>query len=287
MYLIAGIVGATQDFLTDFTSNIFDLFNTCCNNAINYVKVSPSDFADGKPWDVVQNLMPTFETVAGSLAALFIMIAFIKSTTDAKEEIVSLQTLTKLFIRIGLVEGLVKLAINICQAIYQCAALLAGVVGADFTDLQLPDSYIDLVNDCDNEITLIGGFISSFLCSIVAAILGMALLFIVYQRIFKCCVIVPFSPMAFSTVTLGGGGAHVATSFIKTVISFAFEAVLIAISLALAAAVIGDNSATFDLSNLGETSQILLYPVVSCFNMGIIVGAVKGADSIVRRAMGV
>ncbi len=136
------------------------------------------------------------------------------------------------------------------------------------------------------------GFGESLLMMILAVIIalviifcGFMLIYTVYFRFLKILVIVPFGALAFSTVSGNRMVSHSAVSYARYFLSIVLEAVTMALAIIVCNAFLNAGLPTF-ASNYADWTKALMYMCELTFSVAMTVGAVKGAQGLTGKALG-
>ena len=247
--------------ILDLLQTVVDFWNDKVSLVFELLGQSPVSFKNGGPWAVVANLEPIFVAVGSSLVVLFFVIGFCSESIDVKEE-VRFETILRMLMRIGIAEWLV----------------------ANNVTLKIPDEQQTIIKDL--------GFGESLLMMILAVInalviifCGFILIYTVYFRFLKILVVVPFGALAFSTVSGNRMVSHSAVSYAKYFLSIVLEAVTMALAIIVCNAFLNAGLPTFT-SDYADWTKALMYMCELTFSVAMTVGAVKGAQSLTSKALG-
>ncbi len=114
---------------------------------------------------------------------------------------------------------------------------------------------------------------------------GFMLIYTVYFRFLKILVVVPFGALAFSTVSGNRMVSHSAVSYAKYFLSIVLEAVTMALAIIVCNAFLNAGLPTFT-SDYADWTKALMYMCELTFSVAMTVGAVKGAQSLTSKALG-
>lgn len=135
-------------------------------------------------------------------------------------------------------------------------------------------------------------FTPSLLMMILAVIIalviifcGFMLIYTVYFRFLKILVVVPFGALAFSTVSGNRMVSHSAVSYAKYFLSIVLEAVTMALAIIVCNAFLNAGLPTFT-SDYADWTKALMYMCELTFSVAMTVGAVKGAQGLTSKALG-
>ena len=169
----------------------------------------------------------------------------------------------------------------ICRQVFTSMAAFGGLISTRYTDLEMADGYVNAVSDA-NIAEAIMGMLVAVIAIIVSLALGGTLLYVMYFRFYRLIIITPIAPIAFSTVAGGSGIAQTAVSYLKALLSFSGEVVLIALALNLSSAIL-NGGFSFGTYTSNTMMKLIIYPAEAILNMAVVVGSVKGAEPLLRR----
>ena len=245
---------------------------------------SPTEFKGGGPWRVISDIEPIFVGVGSSLVVLFFVIGFCSESIDVKEEI-RFETVLRMLMRLGIAEWLVANNVTIMKAFFQSVGTLVGLItNSGTTKLKIPQEQQDIIEGL--------GFGESLLMMILAVIIALVIIFCgfmivytVYFRFLKILVIVPFGAIAFSTTSGNRMVSHTAVTYAKHFLAVLLEAVTMALAIIVCNAFLNAGLPTFT-SDYADWTKALMYMCELTFSVAMTVGAVKGAQSLTSKALG-
>ena len=208
---------------------------------------------------------------------MFFVIGFCSESIDVKEE-VRFETILRMLMRIGIAEWLVANNVTIMKAFFTSAGNLVGLMTqGTTTKLKIPSEQQTIIKDL--------GFGESLLIALVIIFCGFMLIYTVYFRFLKILVVVPFGALAFSTVSGNRMVSHSAVSYAKYFLSIVLEAVTMALAIIVCNAFLNAGLPTFT-SDYADWTKALMYMCELTFSVAMTVGAVKGAQSLTSKALG-
>lgn len=245
---------------------------------------SPVNFKNGGPWQVISDIEPIFVAVGSSLVVLFFVIGFCSESIDVKEEM-RFETILRMLMRIGIAEWLVANNVTIMKAFFTSAGALVGLMtNGTTTELSIPDEQKEIIENL--------GFGESLLMMMLAVVIALVIIFCgfmiiytVYFRFLKLMVIVPLGAIAFSTVSGNRMVSHTAVTYAKYFLSIVLEAVTMALAIIVCNAFLNAGLPTFT-SSYADWTKALMYMCELTFSVAMTVGAVKGAQSLTSKALG-
>ena len=127
--------------------------------------------------------------------------------------------------------------------------------------------------------------ILAVIIALVIIFCGFMLIYTVYFRFLKILVVVPFGALAFSTVSGNRMVSHSAVSYAKYFLSIVLEAVTMALAIIVCNAFLNAGLPTFT-SDYADWTKALMYMCELTFSVAMTVGAVKGAQGLTSKALG-
>lgn len=271
--VILDLLKTVVAFWNDKVSLIFELLGQ-----------SPTSFKDGGPWKVIADIEPVFVGVGSSLVVLFFVIGFCSESVDVKEEM-RFESILRLLMRLGIAEWLVSNNVTIMKAFFTSTGnLISLITKNEEVKLSIPDEQKQIIEDL--------GFGESLLMMILAVIIalviivcGFMLVYTVYFRFLKILIMVPFGALAFSTTAGNRMVSHTAVSYARYFLSIVLEAVTMTLAIIVCNAFLSAGLPTFT-SDYADWTKALMYMCELTFSVTMTVGAVKGAQSLTSKALG-
>ena len=246
---------------------------------------SPQAFKDGAIWNVIVNIHGALQAIGYALLVLFFVIGVMK-TCGSIAEVKKPEHAIKLFIRFALAKGVVTYGMELMLAFL---SIIQGVIstimnsagfGSSATTV-LPTEIVTAVEECTFlesiplwAVTLIGG--------LFIWVLSFIMILSVYGRFFKLYMYTAIAPIPLSTFA-GEPTQSVGKSFLKSYAGVCMEGAIIVLACIIFS-VFASTPPTVDTS-MAAASMVWKYIGEVVFNMLILVGAVKMADSIVREML--
>lgn len=122
------------------------------------------------------------------------------------------------------------------------------------------------------------GFVLALIFLLIAIACCVIMVWSVFGRFINMYMLIPFASIALSTIAGGGEIARTGYAYIKTMLVYAFEIVLMAVVLAIAGSFLMGSS----VLDSGDNLQLVY--VESIVKMVCISAALKGCDATFRRA---
>ena len=258
------------------------------NNQISLVFAmlgqSPVSFKGGGPWAVIEGIEPIFVAVGSSLVVLFFVIGFCSESIDVKDEM-RFESILRMLIRLGLAEWFVANNVTIMKAFFTSIGNLVGLISAGTTtQLAIDSAQADVIKELGFGESLVMLILTALL-AIIIIICGFFIIYTVYFRFLKILVVVPFGALAFSTVSGNRMVSHSAVSYAKYFLSIVLEAVTMALAIIVCNAFLNAGLPTFT-SDYADWTKALMYMCELTFSVAMTVGAVKGAQGLTSKALG-
>lgn len=262
----------------------FNVWNTMMKSVYALLTESPSEFKNGEVWKAVKQVNPYFVTVGTLLVSLFFVIGLFKEQVDLRREL-NLEGAIKLFARLSIAEWLLVNTFYIIDAVFGAATwLIKKILTGGVTKMTLSKSEWKFFESIDLLEFLVFAFFG-VICFLAIIILALVMMYTVYSRFFKVYMSAPFSALAVCGIA-GSGLGYVAKANISNMITYALEGVAIALGLVVCNKFIGSG---LDLGLKVGDSDMLKGMVIlteKTFSVALMVGMTKGAESLVRKNLG-
>lgn len=245
---------------------------------------SPVVFKGGGPWAVIEGIEPIFVAVGSSLVVLFFVIGFCSESIDVREEM-RFEVILRMLMRVVLAEWFVINNITIMKAFFTMAGnLVNALTPGSTTTLQIDSTQADIISGLGFGESLVMLILAAMI-ALVIIICGFFLIYAVYFRFLKLMVLVPLGALAFSTMGGNRMVSHTAVTYSKYFLSVVLESVVMALAIIVCNSFINAGLPSF-ASSYAEWTQALIYLCEMTFAVALTVGSVKGAQSLVSRALG-
>ncbi len=270
--------------ILDLLKTVVDFWNNKISLVFELLGQSPTEFKDGGPWSVISGIEPVFVAVGSSLVVLFFVIGFCSESVDVKEEM-RFETILRMLMRLGIAEWLVVNNVTIMKSFFKSIGALVGLITNQGTkELKIPNEQQEVIEGL--------GFGESLLMMILAVVIalviifcGFMLIYTVYFRFLKILVIVPFGAIAFSTTSGNRMVSHTAVTYAKYFLSVLLEAVTMALAIIVCNAFLNAGLPSFT-SDYADWTKALMYMCELTFSVAMTVGAVKGAQDLTSKMLG-
>ena len=219
------------------------------------------------------------------LVVLFFVIGFCSESVDVKEEM-RFEVILRMLIRLGLAEWFVANNVTIMKAVFTSVGNLVGLLSAgNTTKLKIAADQAEIIKDLGFGESLLMLILAALL-SIIIIICGFFLIYTVYFRFMKLLIIVPLGSIAYSTMGGNRMVAHTAVTYSKYFLSVVLEAVVMALAIIICNALINAGLPSFT-GDYADWTKTLIYLCEMTFTIALTVGTVKGAQSLVSKALGI
>lgn len=245
-----------------------DIWNAIIESVFVLLGISPVDFEGGVVWAYIEQIYSYMSIIAGSLLSVVMLYHMCKETIDIRQEMRP-DTVIKMFCIFIISEAVVLNAMTIMKAMFRIAGGCITLLHVGYEPLTAS------VVLQDTNLGMIEGIVALLVC-LAFYILSSLMTYTVYFRFFKIFLIASFSSVACAFLAGGQEVSRIGFSYLKTLAAYTFEIVIIALAIN-----IGNRLGSMG-SSIGVDNIIwqMLCPVL---NVGLIVGASKGAEGILRK----
>lgn len=269
-------------------NGIYDIWNSLINESFEKLLILPSDIEEIS--SILKSVNNIFVGVATSLLVLFFLLGFCSETTNVREEM-RYDTIVRYLVRLIVAEYFTihskKILIEILKVCKVFCKRLQRF-------LELEDVQLHITKREGKAIENLG-FVSSIVVLIVVIILAAILIFLgcsivwsIYTRLLKVCLMIPFGALAFATMAGPSGGevSRISSSYIKAFLANAISSIVIAAALIFGTVLMGGLKVglpSFGTKNFMLVIGILLGKVLQA---SVLVACVKEAEYLTERMMG-
>lgn len=284
--IIADIFGE-KNILYTFIDWICSVWNGFIDAAWGLIAQTPAEISPDSWALVTGDLKTLFTNVGASLVVVFFLLGYIRNAMDLNEEL-TYEKVTMLLFMLGVVETVYVLGIELipvsCTAAKGLVLKIKDVGGIDSIHLSA-ESLESIPWDDMGMITIIIGLLLSIFALIAAVVCGGIIVWGVLGRVFKVFVLIPIAAVPLSTLAGGNRTWRPALNWLMEFLISVFEVVLIAIVLILGAYFIGSNILNnyFQFGSDDPLKATCTGIFMMIINMGVVAGAVKGWEAILRR----
>lgn len=270
------MLDAIKDFFggAAFCQCAADIWNTVSSLFTSLLLLNPQKAGGGAPWGFVNNIYPYFLTIASSLLVLFFIIGYCRENIDLKQPLTFEKSMT-MILRLLIANGLMTGILTYIPIVFRA--------GVSLTQIVMGSSYQEIVVPEITEEWSFLGFILGFITICVAIAASVVLIMTVYTRFIKILLIIPLAPIAMSSFAGGGTMSQTGIAWIKTFLGYVFEVVVMSIAFGIGNTLVGGADIIPDKYEFVTAyARVSLNMIIA---MVAIVGAVKGAEATLRRAM--
>ena len=226
------------------------------------------------------------KAIGYGLLVLFFTIGVVK-TCSSLADVKRPEHALKLFIRFALAKAVVGYGLDLMLAMF---SIVQGMVSTVITrsglsgagGATLPQEIIDKINAVGFwesiplwAVTLIGG--------LFITILAFLMILTVYSRLYKLYLYTAIAPIPLSSFA-GEPTSHVGKNFLRSYAGVCLEGVVIALACIIFS-VMAASPPTVD-PNASAVTAVWSYVGELCFNLLVLVGAVRMSDRIIKELMG-
>ena len=226
------------------------------------------------------------QAIGLALLVLFFVSGVIK-TCGSFHEVKRPEQVLKLFIRFALAKAVVTYGMDLMMAVFTISQVIvitimnsAGMGGIAYSTLQ--SSMITAIESCSFlesiplwAVTLIGG--------LLVTVLSFIMIMSVYGRFFKLYMYTAVAPVPLSTFA-GEPTQNVGKSFLKSFCAVCLEGAIVVLACVIFS-VFASSPPVVDES-LAAVTQVWKYIGELVFNMLVLVGTIRMADSVVKEMFG-
>lgn len=270
----------------------FEFWNSVISVMFTLLGMNPAEFEGGKAYQIIEKVNPYFVAVGTSLMVLAFLWGFFNETINVKEDITIVQ-ISKMLIGIIVCEFFITNNLKILGYLLQSVTAFVKLIDKpELTKAELSPELLDSIGELDFGTSVLF-FIFALVIGMIIIICSFMMIYVVYFRYIKILAVMPFSALAISAYAGGTPELrHISSAYTKYFISILLEAVMITIAVVLCNAVISSGFPTLNsvFSSFTATDKTWLKALGSLFMMvftvSLTVGAVKGAQSLTSRILG-
>lgn len=285
LVMSSGGIFLTAGFARDVVDVGVFIWNECIKLITSLLSVSAFDFNEGSTWSLIEPVRPVFTGLGASLAVLFFIIGFCSESIEIKEEM-RFETALRMLLRIGITEWLVVNTLDIIQNIFAVSGNLVNQIsGTVNLTLSIPAELDTAIKDCNFFEGLLLCIVS-FTIALVIAFAGFSLLYIIYSRMFKLLVMIPFAPVASAALAGNRTISQTCVSYFKSLAGLIFSAAVISLMLLVCSSVAGSGGLFSTSGFTSALAKAFVEMLMLCFTCLLTVGSVKGAESLMHKFFG-
>ena len=288
--IISSIFG-TDNVLYEFINVVCSIWNGFMDAAWALVSKTPAEVSpDG--WNIANgSLMDLFMIVGASLLMIFFLIGYIQNALDLRDEL-TYEKVAALIFQLVVIEVIflqvtrwIPSMCNAAKGLVRKVQLLGGAASS----LHLSaDSMSDIPWEDMGLLTITVGLLVGLLAFIVACVCGAIIIWCLLGRVFKIYILIPIAAVPLSTLAGGSRVQRPAVNWIREFLIEVFEVVVIALVLVIGASFIPSNplASFFHFSDDSTLAKTCLGLFMMMLNMGMVTGAVKGSEAMLRGGFG-
>ena len=268
----------------DWLNLVFGFWNNQIGIIFDLLGQSPTTFKGGGPWAIVERVEPIFIAVGCSFVVLFFVMGFCAESINIRDEM-RFENILRMLMRLGIAQWLVINNITFMKAFFTSIGNLVGLIGnTTGSSLSIAEEQAEIIKGLDFGSSLLF-LIVAVLLSFVVVVCGFFMLYTVYFRFLRIMLVVPFGSLAFSTLGSSVGISSTATNYTKHFIGVVLESVTMALAILICNAFINAGLPTFT-GEYADWAKVLIYLCEITFTVAITTGAVKGAQTLTSKMMG-
>lgn len=257
-----------------------------------------NSLADGVPMAFIDSIQPYFVAIGTTLFVLFFLYGLFESSFEDSR--FDLYTVVKSILSLILGEFLMSNSRMILTGILSVVGgLMLRISGDDLSGLQLNSSEVfDTINKW-SDANLFEQLVVFILCLVTALVMMICagiLVYVVYLRFVKILFVLPFAPLAISSMSGPPEIKRTALQYFKYFIVLALEAVGIMIAILICNALLKGGIPTLEsaiLSSMPDAStstraftSILLEMFMNIFTCCLTVSSAKGSEMVIQKMIG-
>lgn len=263
---------------------VFEFWNFQVGLVFELLGESPDIFKGGTPWKLIMGIEPLFVAVGSSLVVLFFIMGFCAESISIREEM-RFEVIVRMLLRISIAEWLVANNLMILKAFFTSIGNLVKRLGmTNIAAVSISETEADIIKNLDFAPSLIFMILTVFL-SLIIIICSFFLLYTVYFRILRILVIIPFATIAFSTLAGNRAVSSTCVHYFKYFLSVVIEAVTMTLGILVCNSFIQGGLPAFT-GNFADWAKTLIYLAEITFTISLTVGAVKGAQNLTSKVLG-
>lgn len=250
-----------------------DLFNSVMGVIYSMLGVNPTEGTYVEAWNTVSHLYNVFLGIGGPLLVIFFVWGWCREAIDIRAEL-QFEGTVKILIRYIITSTLMSLFIVWFPLLCDGAIGLMKITNNSSFMIDSEEIAQVITDNVKWYLGLILGFIF-LLVSIACAVM---LIWSVLGRFLNMFIIIPFASIAISTIAGGGEISRTGHAYIKTMLVYIFEIVLMGIVLAITGSFF---EGSMVLDSGGEGTLVYVEALVKMITVS---AAMKSCDSLFRRA---
>lgn len=276
-------------------------WSTCVELGEKYLSKNPRN-GFGGGWSAVTSPAGVYgimETLAASLLVLYFVLGWLNESIDIRNNF-TLENMFRFFVRFAIAGTMVTSATSFASGISDISvAVVTQCAQVQVQETEPQEVFASVKTAVEDEGDDGGGtllacglicLIGSLFGMVIIIVCGINILITVLSRTFRLLLCIPFAPVAFAGFAGGHEFSQMGIAWLKAFTGYAFEAVVIAVSIYLSMNMFGDLSILKALTNDHTLNYYIGYALLTvvncCIPMIACSACVKGAENVVRRCLG-
>lgn len=278
----------SDNWVVNLLQSAFNMWNNTMTDIWTLISQSPQEFKGGEIWAIMTDINGALKTIAFSLLVLFFAVSVFSSTLEFRH-FKNWQTSLKFFIKFILAKTAIAAAMDIMLMIFNIANGAIGAVSENLRDMS--ELAVTLPQEIQTSIETTGFLASiplwivSLLGCLIITVLSFVMLLTVYGRFFRLFLYTAVSPLPLSTFAGGHVAKHVGETFVKSYAGVCLEGLVVVVCCIIFSAFAGTNPVTID-GDLPAVNAVWQYIIEVSFNMLVLVGMIKGSNTVVKSMFG-
>lgn len=268
-------------------NNALSMWNEKFSEIYTLIVTAPEDFRGGGIWTVIVGVYQAMRGIGIALLVLFFFAGIVK-TYGSFAEIRRPEIAFQLLIRFVLAKVVVTNALGLMQQFIGIGSgLVTSIMSASGfaaeEALVLPEE-ISAAAAGIGIITGLGAWLLSFVCLLVVTVLSFFMLLTVYARFFKIYIMTALAPIPLAGFA-GQPTTSMGVSFVRSYAAVLLEGAVIVLACVIYSAY-ASSAPAIDPSASAQ-SMIFTYMGQLIFNMLVLVGTIRLADTLVQKMIGI
>ncbi|MCD8154397.1 MAG: type IV secretion system protein [Clostridiales bacterium] len=257
--------------------------------AVQYAQKDPMSVTNA--WSTVTgSIYSIMLSVAAALAVLFFVLGWLNESIDIRTNF-TLESMFRFFVRYVITASLIVNSLTLASGITRCATALATSITAEVEANEADGLFDEMKEELDDDdadggtwlayglVAMFGGVIGGLVIIVCAIQLVLA----VMSRLFRMLLCIPFAPVAFAGFAGGREFSQSGIAWLKTYVGYCLEAVVIILAIDISYGLFQDTSA---FGSVDGVVGVVLGICEYCLPMITACACVRGADTVVRRCLG-
>lgn len=251
-----------------------DIFNNTLGILYSLLGVNPSGETYAEAWNTVENLYNIFIIIGIPLITIFFIYGYCRDAVDIRAELQT-ETTVKMYIRLIMSVTLLNGLMMWIPKFFSWAIKLLGITEQSSMALDTKSLAEIMVEDSN----IFTRYIFGLLFLLVVLVACALMIWTCLGRFLNLYILIPLAPIALSTLAAGGQAAQTGYAYIKSVLFYTFEVVVLGIVLAIAPAFIS----AFSFAETGSSGMtVMLEGIVKVIT---IAAGLKGSETLVKHSL--